>query len=72
MVTAARKRGIDAHVADATASTFENEFDAYFQCSLHWVKNDPDAAITQPIAHCAAPDVLWVNSADMVALQPSI
>ena len=46
MVAAARKRGLDARLMDATALTFENEFDAVFtNAVLHWVKNDPDAAI---------------------------
>ena len=46
MVAAAKKRGLDARVADATALPFENEFDAVFSNAvLHWVKHDPDAAI---------------------------
>ena len=46
MVAAAKGRGLDARVMDATALTFENEFDAVFSNAvLHWVKNDPDAAI---------------------------
>jgi SAM-dependent methyltransferase len=46
MVKATQARGLDAHVMDATALTFENEFDAVFSNAvLHWVKNDPDAAI---------------------------
>jgi trans-aconitate methyltransferase len=46
MVAAAKERGLDARVMDATALTFENEFDAVFSNAvLHWVKNDPDAAI---------------------------
>ncbi len=46
MVAAARKRGLDARLMDATALTFENEFDAVFSNAvLHWVKDDPDAAI---------------------------
>ncbi len=46
MIAAARKRGIDARLMDATALTLENEFDAVFSNAvLHWVKNDPDAAI---------------------------
>src|SRR5262249_52265408 len=46
MVTAAKERGLDTRVMDATALTFDNEFDAVFSNAvLHWVKNDPDAAI---------------------------
>ena len=46
MVAAARERGLDARRMDATTLTFENEFDAVFSNAvLHWVKNDPDAAI---------------------------
>jgi SAM-dependent methyltransferase len=46
MVAAARKRGLDARAMDATALTFEEEFDAVFSNAvLHWVKDDPDAAI---------------------------
>lgn len=47
MVAASKERGLDAHVMDVTALTFGNEFDAVFSNAvLHWVKNDPDAAIT--------------------------
>lgn len=46
MIAATRKRGLDAHMMDATVLTFENEFDAVFSNAvLHWIKNDPDAAI---------------------------
>jgi trans-aconitate methyltransferase len=46
MVEAAKARGLDARVMDATALAFDNEFDAVFSNAvLHWVKNDPDAAI---------------------------
>jgi trans-aconitate methyltransferase len=45
MIAAARARGIDAHVADATALAFASEFDAVFSNAvLHWVR-DPDAAL---------------------------
>src|SRR5690242_17115674 len=38
MVASARKRGIDARVADATALPFTGEFDAVFSNAvLHWV-----------------------------------
>ena len=46
MVAAARQRGIDARVMDATKLTFDQEFDAVFSNAvLHWIKRDPDAAI---------------------------
>jgi len=45
MIAAARARGLDAHVVDATALGFEAAFDAVFSNAvLHWVK-DADAAI---------------------------
>ena len=44
-VRAARQRGIDARVADATALAFDAEFDAVFSNAvLHWIR-DPDAAL---------------------------
>ena len=47
MVTAARQRGLDARVMDATKLTFDQEFDAVFSNAvLHWIKHDPDAAVT--------------------------
>ena len=46
MVAAARKRGLDARVMDASRLTFDSEFDAVFSNAvLHWIKDDPDAAI---------------------------
>lgn len=46
MVNAARGRGLDARVMDATSLTFAEEFDAVFSNAvLHWIKRDPDAAI---------------------------
>ncbi len=46
MVAAARQRGLDARVMDATRLTFDHEFDAVFSnAALHWIKHDPDAAI---------------------------
>ncbi len=46
MVAAARQRGLDARVMDATKITFDQEFDAVFSnAALHWIKDDPDAAI---------------------------
>jgi len=45
MIAAAVARGLDAHVADATALIFEHEFDAVFtNAVLHWVRG-ADAAI---------------------------
>lgn len=44
-VRAARERGLDARVADATALGFDGEFDAVFSNAvLHWIR-DPDAAL---------------------------
>lgn len=44
-VRAARDIGLDAHVMDGQALTFQSEFDAVFSnAALHWMKN-PDAAI---------------------------
>jgi trans-aconitate methyltransferase len=46
MVAAARQRGLDARVMDATKLSFDQEFDAVFSNAvLHWIKDDPDAAI---------------------------
>ena len=46
MVAATKARGLDARLMDATALTFESEFDAVFSNAvLHWIKTDPDAAI---------------------------
>src|SRR4029077_3379462 len=45
MIDAARLRGIDAHVVDATALTFDAEFDAVFSnAALHWIA-DADAVL---------------------------
>jgi trans-aconitate methyltransferase len=46
MVAAALQRGVDARVMDATKLSFAQEFDAVFSNAvLHWIKDDPDAAI---------------------------
>jgi len=46
MIAAARQRGLDARLMDATKLTFDQEFDAVFSNAvLHWIKHDPDAAI---------------------------
>jgi len=40
MVAAARARGIDAHVGDATQLTFDHQFDAVFSNAvLHWIQD---------------------------------
>jgi trans-aconitate methyltransferase len=45
MVATARARGIDAHVVNAEALSFEHEFDAVFSnAALHWVR-DQDAML---------------------------
>jgi SAM-dependent methyltransferase len=42
-VAAARARGLDAHVMDGQALTFEDEFDAVFSnAALHWMKRADD------------------------------
>jgi trans-aconitate methyltransferase len=47
MIAAARQRGLDARVMDATRLTFDREFDGVFSNAvLHWIKHDPDAAIS--------------------------
>jgi trans-aconitate methyltransferase len=46
MVAAARKRGLDARVADGARLDFAGEFEAVFSnAALHWMKDDPDAVI---------------------------
>jgi trans-aconitate methyltransferase len=46
MVDTARRRGLDVRVMEATRLTFDQEFDAVFSNAvLHWIKQDPDAAI---------------------------
>lgn len=45
-IATARAEGLDAHVMDGQALTFEHEFDAVFSnAALHWMKRDPDAVI---------------------------
>jgi len=42
-VEAAKARGLDAHLLDAQAFTFESEFDAVFSnAALHWMKRADD------------------------------
>jgi trans-aconitate methyltransferase len=46
MVSAAKRRGIDARLADAYNLNFHSEFDAVFSnAALHWMSRDPDAVI---------------------------
>ncbi len=45
-VEGARRRGLDARVADGQALAFDSEFDAVFSnAALHWMSRDPDAVI---------------------------
>jgi trans-aconitate methyltransferase len=46
MVAAAKRRRLDARVADAYRLSFDSEFDAVFSnAALHWMKRDPEAVI---------------------------
>jgi len=55
MVAAARRRGLDARVADAYHLSFSSEFDAAFSnAALHWMKRDPDAVI-RGVCHALKP-----------------
>jgi len=46
MVSAAKRRGLDARVMDAHNLGFNFEFDAVFSnAAMHWMKHDPDAVI---------------------------
>jgi trans-aconitate methyltransferase len=46
MVSAAKRRGLDARVMDAYNVSFNSEFDAVFSnAAMHWMKHDPDAVI---------------------------
>jgi trans-aconitate methyltransferase len=46
MISAARKRGLNAEVMDAYNLGLHSEFDAVFSnAALHWMKRDPDAVI---------------------------
>ncbi|HEX5411214.1 MAG TPA: class I SAM-dependent methyltransferase [Terriglobia bacterium] len=46
MVAAAKRRGIDARLADAFDLPFDAEFDAAFSnAALHWMKRNPDAVL---------------------------
>ena len=46
MITAAKARGLNAHVTDGYSLNFDSEFDAVFSnAALHWMKRDPDAVI---------------------------
>ena len=55
MVAAARRRGLNAHLADAYHLMFNSEFDAVFSnAALHWMKRDPDAVI-RGVCHALIP-----------------
>ncbi len=46
MIAASRALGLDARMADATALSFDAEFDAVFtNATLHWVKANPEACV---------------------------
>ena len=46
MVTAAKRRGLDARLVDAYDLSFDCEFDAVFSnAAMHWMKSDPDAVV---------------------------
>jgi len=46
MVSAAKRRGLDARVMDAYSLIFNSEFDAVFSnAAMHWMKHNPDAVI---------------------------
>src|SRR6266851_3620069 len=46
MITASKTLGLDARIADATALSFDAEFDAVFtNATLHWVKAHPEAPV---------------------------
>lgn len=81
MVAAARQRGLNARVMDATKLSFDQEFDAVFSNAvLHWIKRDPDTAIASAYRALRRPGrfvgemgghgcVAAVNVALMVGLQ---
>ena len=53
-IEAARKRGLDAHVVDGQALSYDNEFDAVFSnAALHWMKHS-DAVISWGVAGAQA------------------
>jgi trans-aconitate methyltransferase len=46
MISAAKRRGIDAHVMSGYALAFDHEFDAVFSnAALHWMSEDPNAVV---------------------------
>lgn len=46
MIAAAKRRGLDACLADAYELAFHSEFDAVFSnAAMHWMKRDPDAVL---------------------------
>jgi trans-aconitate methyltransferase len=72
MVEAARKRGIDARLADAFHLSFEAEFDgAFSNAALHWMKRDPDAVLYGIRRSLKPGSLLPGNLGVTVVLQPS-
>jgi trans-aconitate methyltransferase len=54
MVEAARMRGVDAQVMDATRMTFQRQFDAVFSnAALHWIQDQP--ALLEGVARALKP-----------------
>ncbi|MEO6966643.1 MAG: methyltransferase domain-containing protein [Acidobacteriaceae bacterium] len=59
MVEAARKRGVDAQVLDATRMKFQHQFDAVFSnAALHWIHDQP--ALLQGVARALKPNGRFV------------
>lgn len=59
MIAAARARGLDARIGDATALTFAGEFDAVFSNAvLHWI-DDADAVLAG-VSRALEPDGRFV------------
>lgn len=59
MVEAARMRGVDAQVLDATQLTFHQQFDAVFSnAALHWIHDQP--AVLQRVARALKPNGRFV------------
>lgn len=59
MVEAARKRGVDAQVMDATRMTFQRQFHAVFSnAALHWIHDQP--ALLRGVAQALKPNGRFV------------
>ena len=70
-VRAARERGLDARVANATGLDFDGEFDAVFSNAvLHWIQN-PDAALAAIHRALAPAGGSWRSSAATAASRRS-